>query len=105
MTVTMNHLPIRLAALLLVPLPALNAAELTPSELALKRQLGEDTTDPIPLWPGQLPRIAENAPPETVIENAKIHSVPAPTITPYLPAKEKRNGMAIIVCAGGGYRH
>src|SRR2546428_68534 len=28
-----------------------------------------------------------------------------PTLTPYLPAKEKTTGAAIIVCPGGGYTH
>jgi dienelactone hydrolase len=44
----------------------------------------------------------ENAPPE-LVEDSRIRSVSVPTITPYLPPKEKRTGMAIIVCAGGGY--
>ncbi len=77
--------------------------ELTPSEQALRRELGGDLPDPIPLWPDKPPRFVENAPAETVAEGARIHSVSVPTITPYLPPKEKRTGMAIIVCAGGGY--
>jgi acetyl esterase/lipase len=28
-----------------------------------------------------------------------------PTLTPYLPAKEKATGAAIIICPGGGYTH
>jgi len=76
--------------------------ELTNAEHALKQQLGPETPDPIPLWPGKPPRFVENAP-EEIAENAKIRSVSVPTITPYLPPREKGSGMAVIVCAGGGY--
>ena len=81
----------------------LAAAALTPSEIELKRQLGPDTTDPIPLWPGKPLQFAENAPPETVDGNARIRGVAVPTITLYTAPEEKRTGMAIVVCAGGGY--
>ena len=87
---------------LLIP-PTGRAAEPLSAELALKQQLGLETPDPIPLWPGKPPRFVENAPAEFVVENARIRSVSVPTITPYLPPKEKRTGLAIIVCAGGGY--
>lgn len=79
------------------------AAELTPSELELKRQLGPNTPDPIRLWEKSPPRFLENAAPEMVVENARIRSVSVPTITPYFPPREQRNGMAVVVCAGGGY--
>ncbi|MDQ3621842.1 MAG: alpha/beta hydrolase [Verrucomicrobiota bacterium] len=82
---------------------AVSPAELTPSEIELKRQLGPDTPDPIPLWPDKPPRFVENAPAEFVVENARIRSVSVPTITPYLSPMGKSTGMAVIVCAGGGY--
>src|SRR5687768_13274583 len=34
----------------------------------------------------------------------RIHAVSRPTITIYLPPKHKRNGKAVIICPGGGYR-
>lgn len=92
-----------LATLLLVPLAALHAAELTPSEQALKRILGECTPDPIPLWPDKPPGFVENAPAEIVNEKAQIKMVSVPMISVYLPPKENRTGKAIIVCPGGGY--
>jgi acetyl esterase/lipase len=48
---------------------------------------------PIVLWPGGAPGAVGNEP------------VDIPTLTPYLPAKDKRTGAAIIVCPGGGYTH
>jgi acetyl esterase/lipase len=92
-----------LAGFLIAPLSGARAAELTPSELALRQQLGDGTPDPIPLWPGKPPQFAEDAPAETVTDHAQVRMVSVPTITPYLPPGEKRTGMAIIVCAGGGY--
>lgn len=77
--------------------------ELSPAERELMKQLGPDTPEPIPLWAGKPPQFLENAAPEVVAENQRIRSVSVPTITPYLPPEEKRNGMAIVVCAGGGY--
>ncbi len=95
-------LTMALAILIVAP----TSAELTPSERELKRQLGPGTPDPIQLWPGNPPQFVEGAPPETIEENQSIRCVSVPTITPYLPAKDKATGMAIVVCAGGGYgRH
>ncbi len=88
---------------LVIPWTTLAAAELTPSELELKKLLGEETPDPIPLWPGEPPSYTPNAPPESVDGNGHIHAVSVPTITAYLPPPGKRTGRAIIVCAGGGY--
>jgi len=45
------------------------------------------------LWPGGAPGAVGNEP------------LDIPTLTPYLPAKEKATGAAIIVCPGGGYQH
>ena len=39
-----------------------------------------------------------------VIDRA-ISNVVQPTITVYLPAKDKANGTGIVICPGGGYQH
>jgi acetyl esterase/lipase len=78
-------------------------AGITPSEAELKRLLGPGTPDPIPLWAGKPPRFTENAPAETVDEHARIRMISVPTISLYLPPKDRRTGMAIVVCPGGGY--
>jgi acetyl esterase/lipase len=92
-----------LALSLLAPWVVLNAGELTPSELKLKTLLGDGTPDPIALWPGKPPQFMENAPPEVVTDEARIRMISVPTISPYLPPKDKNIGMAVVVCAGGGY--
>jgi len=49
--------------------------------------------EPIVLWPDGAPGALGKDP------------VDIPTLTAYLPAKEKMTGAAIIVCPGGGYTH
>lgn len=55
--------------------------------------LARPAETPIVLWP-------EGAPGALGSEPADV-----PTLTPYLPPKEKRSGAAIIICPGGGYGH
>lgn len=57
----------------------------------------------IPLWPDKPPQFLENAPAEVTEDRGTIHNVTVPSISLFLPPAEKRTGMAIIVCAGGGY--
>ncbi len=83
--------------------PFASGAGLTPAELALKKLLGEGTPDPLPLWPGEPPGFLKDAPAEAVNEHGQIKMITVPTLTPYLPPPEKRTGMAIIICPGGGY--
>jgi pectinesterase len=55
--------------------------------------MSEAIQTPIVLWPGGAPGAAGKDP------------VDVPTLTPFLPLKEKATGAAIIVCPGGGYTH
>ncbi|HEY1052471.1 MAG TPA: alpha/beta hydrolase [Prosthecobacter sp.] len=57
----------------------------------------------IPLWPDKPPQFLENAPAEITEARGSIRNVTVPSISLFLPPAEKRTGMAIIVCAGGGY--
>lgn len=62
--------------------------------LALIAPLANAAPDtPIVLWPGGAPGALGNDP------------VDIPTLTTYLPSKDKMTGAAIIVCPGGGYTH
>ncbi len=57
----------------------------------------------IPLWPDKPLQFLENAPAEVTEERGSIRNVSVPSISVFLPPAEKRTGMALIVCAGGGY--
>jgi acetyl esterase/lipase len=57
-------------------------------------------------------KVDPSAAPEKIQERGKngvvdrsIENVSQPTVTVYLPAKEKANGTGIVICPGGGYQH
>ncbi len=57
----------------------------------------------VPLWPGEPPQFLVGTPAETVDESGHIKNVSVPALSLFLPPPAKRTGMAIILCAGGGY--
>jgi len=62
----------------------------------------------IPLWPGTPPGSEGKTSDETVRINESgdhiVSNIHHPSITPYLPAKDKATGAAVIVAPGGGHR-
>jgi endo-1,4-beta-xylanase len=62
----------------------------------------------IPLWPKDAPGSEGKSEPEKVITSnsgeRQVSCVHAPSITPFLPAKEKASGACILVIPGGGHR-
>jgi CubicO group peptidase (beta-lactamase class C family)/predicted esterase len=64
--------------------------------------------EPILLWPTGAPGSEGKTEPEKVETSAsgerKITSIHQPSITPFLAAKEKANGAAVLVIPGGGHR-
>ena len=57
----------------------------------------------IPLFEGKPPGYIDGAGPETNDGKGRFGNVTMPTLAVHLPPKEKRNGLAIVVCPGGGY--
>lgn len=62
----------------------------------------------IPLYDKEIPnsRPAPNQESEEMGKDSilRIHAVSHPTLTIYLPPKNKRSGRAVVICPGGGYR-
>lgn len=65
----------------------------------------------VKLWPGKAPGETKDIGPETYVEAkgkqdkvTRLTNVSDPTLTVYLPAKDKANGTGIIVAPGGAYR-
>ena len=61
----------------------------------------------IPLYYGKIPNSKKTENKEQDLPNALVDTitlnVSEPSLTIFLPEKEKRNGTAIIICPGGGY--
>lgn len=66
-------------------------------------QLPKNLPPAIPLWPkgapGSEPRVAE----AEIVDGSNISNVHNPTLTPYVPDKDKATGTAVIICPGGGH--
>ena len=62
----------------------------------------------IPLWPQGAPGSEGKLMNEAVTTSASgelsVSGIHNPSITPYLPAKDKATGLAILVIPGGGHR-
>jgi acetyl esterase/lipase len=56
----------------------------------------------LPVWPGTPPNWVAGGRAESVV-NERFRDVSVPQLFVYLPPKEKANGTAVIICAGGGY--
>src|SRR5262245_59756504 len=77
--------------------------------LALPAAAAEPATV-VKLWPGKAPGETKDIGPEQLIEPKpgqsavkRLTNVSEPSISVYLPAKEKANGAAVLVAPGGGY--
>lgn len=57
----------------------------------------------IPLWPDKTPQFLADGPAESTDEFGNVRNVTKPSIVLFPAPPEKRNGIAVIVCAGGGY--
>jgi acetyl esterase/lipase len=79
------------------------AALLLPLSLAAAERPAE-----IPLWPAGAPGSEGKTAKELVTTSASgelsVSSIHSPSITPYLPAKDKATGTAVLVIPGGGHR-
>lgn len=66
-----------------------------------------DAPKEILLWPEGAPGSEGKTEPETVVTSNSgertVSTVHKPSITPFLPAKEKANGAAVLVIPGGGH--
>src|SRR5688572_25539569 len=62
----------------------------------------------IPLWPNGAPGSEGKTNKEVITQSASgeisVWGIHNPSLTPYLPAKEKATGTAMLVIPGGGHR-
>jgi acetyl esterase/lipase len=73
--------------------------------LLLKASLvaGQEPTE-IPLWPNGAPGFESRRNEPTLAKDYWIRNINNPTLSVYLPPKEKATGTAVVICPGGGHR-
>ena len=81
------------------------------AHLALFAAAFHTTAPIIPIWPGVAPGSEGKTAPERWIEGGtpdqfhRLTDIHKPSITVYLPSKDKATGAAFIVAPGGGHRY
>src|SRR5262245_8875606 len=75
------------------------AAVLSPAQLP-----GAGTPQESPLWANGAPGSEGHRDEAPVAKDYWIRNIHNPSITAYLPPKDKANGAAVVICPGGGHR-
>jgi acetyl esterase/lipase len=63
-----------------------------------------DTMQQIPLWPNGAPGFENRRNEPELAKDYWVRNIHNPSITVFLPPKEKANGAAVLICPGGGHR-
>jgi len=58
----------------------------------------------VPLWPSGAPGFESRRTEPIIAKDYYIRNIHNPSITVYLPPKEKANGAGVVICPGGGQR-
>jgi acetyl esterase/lipase len=66
--------------------------------------LAADEPHEIPLWPNGAPGFEDRRTEAPLAKDYWIRNIHNPSITAYLPPKEKATGAAVVICPGGGHR-
>jgi len=72
--------------------------------LSVSRAFAASSPEVIPLWPQGAPGSETRKDEPEKIEGDRVSNIHHPSLTLYLPPKDKANGTAIIVVPGGGHR-
>jgi acetyl esterase/lipase len=66
--------------------------------------LGAGNPSQIPLWPNGAPGFENRRDEPERAQDYWVRNIHHPSITVFLPSKEKANGAAVLICPGGGHR-
>lgn len=64
----------------------------------------QDKPNVIPLWPNGAPGFENRRNEPEQAKDYWVKNIHNPSLTVFLPAKDKANGAAVVVCPGGGHR-
>ncbi|QDT55646.1 Acetylxylan esterase precursor [Caulifigura coniformis] len=83
--------------------PALPFLLVLASSATALAELPKNIPPAIPLWPAGAPGSEARAKEPEKMEGDNCVNVHNPTITPYVPDRDKATGTAVIICPGGGH--
>src|SRR5690242_18601992 len=72
--------------------------------MAVMPSVAEEQPQQIPLWPNGAPGFESRRNEPELAQDYWIRNINNPSITAYLPPKEKATGAAVVICPGGGHR-
>jgi acetyl esterase/lipase len=72
--------------------------------MAVMPAVAEEQPQQIPLWPNGAPGFESRRNEPELAKDYWIRNINNPSITAYLPPKEKATGAAVVICPGGGHR-
>jgi len=72
--------------------------------IAIAPLLGQEQPRQIPLWPNGAPGFENRRGEPELAKDYWVRNIHNPSITMYLPPKEKATGAAVVICPGGGHR-
>jgi acetyl esterase/lipase len=64
----------------------------------------EDEPREVPLWPNGAPGFEDRRDEPPLAKDYWVRNIHNPSVTAFLPPKEKATGAAVVVCPGGGHR-
>src|SRR5262249_53174652 len=74
------------------------------SLLALTTTVRADEPQVVPLWPNGAPGFEARREEPEQAKDYWVRNIHNPSITVFLPPKEKATGAAVVICPGGGHR-
>ncbi len=72
--------------------------------IAIAPVMAQEQPQQIPLWPNGAPGFESRRNEPEIAKDYYIRNINNPSITAYLPPKEKATGAAVVICPGGGHR-
>jgi len=72
--------------------------------LIVSPAFAQDQPRVIPLWPNGAPGFESRRNDAEIAKDYYIRNINNPSLTVYLPPKDKANGAAVVICPGGGHR-